>query len=66
VQRAWALVEQRLAQYQTIATAVIANRARIDGVAGIVQQPDWYDEEVTYVQETVRESYAQREATRGR
>ena len=47
-------------------TAVIANRARLDGIEVRVQQPDRSAEERAYLQETVRESSAQMEAARGR
>ena len=66
MKRAWDHVEQRLAQYQTVVTAVMANRDLIDGVEVIVQQPDRYEEEVAYLKETVRESYEQMATARGR
>jgi hypothetical protein len=37
VKQAWNHVEKRLTQYQTVVTAVIANRALIDGVEVVVQ-----------------------------
>jgi pentatricopeptide repeat protein len=55
-----------MAQYQTIVTAVMTNRERLDGIEVVVQQPDRYEEEIAYLQETVQESYAQMEAARGR
>jgi hypothetical protein len=66
VKKAWDHVEQRLAPYQTVVTAVIANRARIDGAEVVVQQPDQSAEERAYLQETVRESYEQMPAARER
>src|SRR4029450_7052043 len=66
VKKAWDHVERRLAPYQTLVTAVIANRERLCGVEVMVQQPDRYEEEVAYLQETVQESYAQMDAARGR
>jgi hypothetical protein len=66
VKKAWDHVERRLAPYQTVVTAVIANRARLDGIEVLVQQPNQQDEELAYVQETMCESYAQMEAARGR
>ena len=66
VQKAWDHVQHRLVPYQTVVTAVIANRARLDGIEGLVQQPKQQEEELAYVQETVRERYPQREAARGR
>jgi hypothetical protein len=66
VKKAWDHVEKRLVPYQTVVTAVIANRARIDGVEVVVQQPDQSGEERAYLQETVRESYEQMAAARER
>jgi len=66
VKKAWDHVQQRLVPYQTVMTAVIANRARLDGIEVLVQQPNRQDEELAYLQETVRESYPQVEEARGR
>jgi hypothetical protein len=66
VKKAWDHVEQRLAPYQTVVTAVIANRVRIDGVEVVVQPPDQSAEEIAYWQETVRASYEQMAAARER
>src|SRR5438128_9499054 len=66
VKKAWDHVEHRLAPYQTVVTAVLANRARLDGIEVLVQQPNRQDEELAYLQETMRESYSQMEEARGR
>jgi hypothetical protein len=66
VQAAWDHVEKRPARYQTVVTAVLANRELIDGVEVIVQQPHRHEEEVAYLKETVRASYDQMEAVQGR
>jgi hypothetical protein len=66
VKKAWDHVEHRLAPYQTVVTAVVANRVRLDGIEVRVQQPDHSEEEKAYVQETVCESYAQMDEARGR
>jgi hypothetical protein len=66
VKKAWDHVEHRLAPYQTVMTAVIANGARLDGIEVLVQQPNRQDEELAYLQETMCESYTQREEARGR
>src|SRR5207253_9534765 len=66
VKKAWDHVEHRLAPYQTVVTAVIADRARLDGIEVLVQQPNRQEEEMAYLQETVRESYPQMEEARGR
>jgi hypothetical protein len=47
-------------------TAVIAHRARFDGIEVVVQQPDRSEEEMAYLQATVHARYAQREGVRGR
>ena len=66
VKKAWDHVEQRLVPYQTVVTAVIANRTRIDGVEVVVQPPDQSGEEMAYLQETMRDSYTQMAAARER
>jgi hypothetical protein len=66
VKKAWDHVEHRVAPYQTVVTAVLANRARLDGIEVLVQQPKRQEEELAYLQETVRESYTQMEEVRGR
>ena len=66
VKKAWDHVAHRLVPSQTVVTAVIANRARLDGIEVLVQQPKQQAEELTYWQETVRESYTQMEGARGR
>ena len=45
---------------------VIANRTRLDGIEVLVQQPNQQEEEMAYLQETVRDSYTQMEEARGR
>jgi hypothetical protein len=66
VKKRWDQVERRYALYQTVVTAVIANRALLDGVDVVVQQPDMQEEEAAYLQETVQESYTQMAEARGR
>jgi len=66
VKKRWDQVEGRYALYQTVVTAVIANRALLDGVDVVVQQPDVQEEEAAYLRETVQESYTQMEEARGR
>jgi hypothetical protein len=66
VKKAWDHVEHRLAPYQTVVTAVVANRTRLDGIEVVVQQPDQQEEELAYLQETMRQSYAQMDEARGR
>jgi hypothetical protein len=66
VKKRWDHVEGRTARYQTVVTAVIANREMLDGVEVIVQQPDMSEEEVAYLRETVKTSYEQMDAARSR
>jgi hypothetical protein len=48
VHKAWDHVEKRMALYQTVVTAVVANRACLDGVEVVVQQPNVTEEELAY------------------
>jgi hypothetical protein len=66
VQKAWDHVDHRLASSQTVMPAGIANRARLDGIEVLVQQPQRQDEELAYLQETMCERSTQREEARGR
>jgi hypothetical protein len=66
VKKAWEHVKQRLAPDQTVVTAVIANRGRLDGIEVLEQQPSRQDEEWAYLQETGRASYTQLEEARER
>ena len=66
VKPAWDHVEHRLGPSQTVVTAVIASRERLDGVEVVVQSPDQRAEEAAYLQETVRQSYEQMEEARQR
>jgi len=66
VNKAWDHVEKRMALYQTVVTAVVANRACLAGVEVVVQQPNVTEEELAYLRETVQESYEQMEHAQGR
>jgi hypothetical protein len=55
-------VEKRTSQFQTLVTAVISNSSVIDGLDVVVQEPSSQQEEMTYLRETVKESYDQMEA----
>jgi hypothetical protein len=66
VKQAWDHVAKRLTPYQTVMTAVVANRTLLDGVEVVVQEPDRCEEEMGYLQETVQQGYAQMEEARGR
>jgi hypothetical protein len=66
VKKRWDHVEQRSVRYQTVVTAVVANRALIDGVEVVVQPPKVHEEEMAYLKATGQDSYEQMEAARGR
>jgi len=66
INKAWDHVEKRMALYQTVVTAVIANRACLDGVAVVVQPPNVCDEEIAYLRETAQASYEQMSQAQGR
>src|SRR6266852_5795040 len=59
-------VERRMARFQTVVTAVIANRQLIDGIDLQIQEPSVCEEEETYLKATVQEGYAQMEQARER
>ena len=64
--KAYDYVEKRTTRYQTVVTAVVSNRRRIDGLDTIVQVPSRQAEEVAYLQHTAQQSYEQMEAAQGR
>ena len=66
VHNAWDHVEHRLASYQTVVTAVVANRGRLDGIEVVVQQPDRHAAAMAYVQETGPARDTPLETARGR
>jgi hypothetical protein len=59
-------VERRMGRFQTVVTAVIANRQLIDGIDLRIQKPSVCKEEETYLKATVQASYAQMEQARTR
>lgn len=66
VKRAYDYVEKRMSCYQTVVTAVIANRELIDGLEVKVQEPDYEEAERAYLEVTARTSYEQIEQARQR
>jgi hypothetical protein len=66
VKKRWDHVERRQSLYQTVLTAVVANRDLIDGIDVVVQPPTFEEEEVAYLKATVQASYEQMEAVRSR
>lgn len=61
VKRAYDYVEKKMSRYQTVVTAVIANREFIDGLEVAVQTPRYEEEEKAYLKMTAQESYEQME-----
>ena len=61
VKRAYDYVEHRMSCYQTVVTAVIANRERFDGLEVVVQSPNYQEEEKAYLQMTAQETYTEME-----
>jgi hypothetical protein len=59
-------VERRMGRFQTVGTAVIANRQLIDRIDLQIQTPSVGKEEEVYLQATVQTSYAQMEQARAR
>lgn len=66
VSTAWDYTQRRYGRYQTVLTAVIANRELIDGLEVAVQSPKVHEKELAYLQATVQASYEQMEAARVR
>jgi DDE superfamily endonuclease len=59
-------VAGRMGRFQTVVTAVIANRHLIDGIDLELQEPSVCKEEETYLKATVQASYEQMEQARTR
>jgi hypothetical protein len=59
-------VERRMGRFQTVVTAVIANRQLIDGIDLRIQEPSVGKEEEAYLKATVQASYEQTEQARTR
>ena len=66
VDQAYDDIQRRPARFQTVVTAVIANRSVIDGLEVIVQEPKALKEELAYVEATSQDSYTQMEEARQR
>ena len=66
VSAAWDYTQRRYGRYQTVMTAVIANRELIDGLEVAVQSPKVHEKELAYLKATVQASYEQMEAARTR
>jgi len=59
-------VARRMGRFQTVVTAVIANRQLIDGIEVRIQEPSVCKEEEAYLKATVQASYEQMEHARAR
>src|SRR5262245_40215122 len=59
-------VERRMGRFQTVVTAVVANRHLIDGIDVQIQEPSVGKEEEAYLKATVQASYEQMEQARNR
>jgi hypothetical protein len=66
VKRAYDYVDKRMSRYQTVVTAVIANRERFDGLEVVVQAPNYQEEEKAYLEMTAQESYSDMEQVKER
>lgn len=66
VSKSYAYVARRMGRFQTVVTAVVANRQVIDGMDLRVQEPSVCEEEEIYLKATVQESYLQMEQARER
>jgi hypothetical protein len=66
VQKAWDPVDTRSAPYQTVLTAVLANRDRLDGMEAMGQQPHRQEEALAYLNATGHAGYDPRERARER
>ncbi|MGK7873020.1 MAG: hypothetical protein AB4426_06830 [Xenococcaceae cyanobacterium] len=66
VKRAYDYVDKRMSCYQTVVTAVIANRERFDGLEVVVQSPNYQEEEKAYLEMTAQETYTDMEQVQQR
>jgi hypothetical protein len=66
VTKSYDYVDRRLARFQTVVTAVIANREVIDGIEVRVQPPKVHDAEEEYLKATAKEGYTQTAEARTR
>lgn len=57
VTKAYDYVKNRQSLHQTVVTAVISNRERIDGLDTVVQQPSKEKEELAYLAQTTEKTY---------
>ncbi len=57
VKRSYDYVEHRMSYHQCVITAVVSNRELIDGLAVVVQTPNWQVQEKEYLQMSAQQSY---------
>ena len=66
IAKSYDYVARRMGRFQTVVTAVVANRQLIDGIEAQIQEPSVGKEEEAYLKATVQASYAQMEQARTR
>lgn len=59
VKRSYDYVEHCMSQHQCVITAVVSNRNLIDGLAVVVQSPNWQAQEQRYLQMSAQQSYSE-------
>jgi hypothetical protein len=59
VKRSYDYVEHRMSNHQCVITAVVSNRELIDGLAVVVQTPNWQAQEEAYLQMSAQQSYSE-------
>lgn len=59
VKRSYDYVEHRMNHHQCVITAVVSNRELIDGLAVVVQAPNWQAQEKGYLQMSAQQSYSE-------
>lgn len=66
VTKAYDYVKGRQSLFQTVVTAVISNRERLDGLDTVVQQPSKEKEELAYLAQTTQQTYKEMEKVQER
>jgi ABC-type glutathione transport system ATPase component len=66
VTKAYDYVKRRESLFQTVVTAVISNRERVDGLDIVVQQPSKEKEKLAYLAQTTQQTYKEMEKVQER
>lgn len=61
VKKGYDYTQHRSSRYQTVLTAVVANRERFDGLDAVLQTPSFEKEEKAYLDATAKPAYTRRE-----